>query len=74
MTGRAVSEQTYPEDDFSDHVFFWRQSSDYWDLPFFSEFGLSPLLDFEDTCAAREQLWATRELMDEGDSAPDVLG
>lgn len=53
--------------------FWWQQSSFFWDLPFFSEFGWMAPVDFENACAAREQLFAQRELLDEGDLAPDSL-
>lgn len=47
--------------------FWWEQTPDYWDMPFFSEFGLSTLPERDDALAVREQLWAMRELEDEGD-------
>ena len=49
---------------------WWEQSSDYWDLPFYSELGLTAPPDRDDALAAREQLFAMRELNDEGDLAP----
>lgn len=48
----------------------WEQTSDYWDIPFYSELGLTALPDRDDAIAAREQLFAMRELRDEGDLAP----
>lgn len=47
--------------------FWWEQQSAYWDIPFYADFGLTELPDRDDALAAREQLWAMRELWDEGD-------
>lgn len=41
---------------------WWEQSDVYWDLPFFSEMGLCPIPDRDANIAAREQLFAMREL------------
>jgi hypothetical protein len=40
---------------------WWEQSSVAWELPFYSELGLTPPPDRDDALAAREQLWAIRE-------------
>lgn len=45
--------------------FWWEQTSDYWEIPFYSEFGLSALPDRDDALAAREQLWGQREWEEE---------
>lgn len=49
---------------------WWEQTDVYWDLPFYSEMGLTALPDRDDALAAREQLFALRELAGEGDLAP----
>jgi hypothetical protein len=49
---------------------WWEQTDVYWDLPFYSEFGLTQPPERDAMLAAREQLFALRELMDEGDLAP----
>lgn len=58
-------------------LLFWEQTSDYWDLPFYTEMGLFnsyimlPLRD--DWTAAREQLFAMRELDEEaGEEVPGL--
>lgn len=40
---------------------WWQQSSAYWELPFYADYGLYPPKDRRDHIAAREQLWAIRE-------------
>lgn len=49
----------------SENLLWWEQSSAYWEMPFYSEFGLTELPDRDDALAAREQLWAVREQDDE---------
>lgn len=45
-----------------DDRFWWEGTSEYWELPFYSDFGLDVMPDFDDMLAGREQLWALREL------------
>lgn len=44
---------------------WWEQSSEYWELPFYTEAGIfggdAVLPDRDDWLAAREQLWSSRE-------------
>lgn len=56
-----------------DNRLWWEQTSDYWQLPFYSEMSLTALPDRHDALAAREQLFAMRELFGEGDFAPLTL-
>lgn len=46
----------------ADGRLWWEQSSVYWELPFFTEMGFTPLPERDEMLAAREQLWAMREL------------
>jgi hypothetical protein len=50
-------------------MLWWEQTDWYWELPFYAEMGMRPVVDREDWLAAREQLFAMRELSDEGDLA-----
>lgn len=48
---------------------WWEQTAAYWDLPFYSIFGMTELPSREDALAGREQLWAMLHMQDEGDLA-----
>ncbi len=53
--------------------FWWQFTSDYWELPFYSEYGLTELPERDDALAAREQLWAMRECDEEsGEETPET--
>ena len=55
--------QGYNLPGLKDGRLWWEQSSAYWELPFFAEYGYS-VLSFKDRdceLAAREQLFAVRE-------------
>lgn len=43
---------------------WWEGKQEYWDLPFYAEMGMccEAMLKRDDELAAREQLWAIREL------------
>ena len=51
--------------------FWWELGETYWWMPFFAEMGLNceAMFEREEELAAKEQLWAIRELADEGDLA-----
>lgn len=42
---------------------WWEWTSDYWELPFYSELGLNAPPDRDDALAAREQLFAIRAFL-----------
>lgn len=59
----ANQQEATKEPGIIDGRFWWDQKSEYWDLPFYSELGLSTniYMDFDDALAGREQLFAIRE-------------
>lgn len=48
---------------------WWEQTTVFWELPFYSDIGFNQLPDRDDSLAAREQLWAMRELARENNFA-----
>lgn len=51
---------------------WWEQTTVHWELPFFTEMGFSVLPEWHEYQAAREQLWAMREL-DEEPGVEEIL-